>query len=83
MNRRPELRAADGEVAGILEIAVDDLLDRACLVSSERERDGRTLLVPAFNVGGHEIWGATAMVLAEFLAVLGWNPGLPESIGGD
>ena len=33
---------ADGEVAGILEIAVDDLLDRACLISSERERDGRT-----------------------------------------
>ena len=68
MNRRPELRAADGEVAGILEIAVDDLLDRQCLASTERERDGRALLVPAFHVGGHEIWGATAMVLAEFLA---------------
>jgi 8-oxo-dGTP pyrophosphatase MutT (NUDIX family) len=77
MSRRPELRAADNEVAGILEIAVDDLLDRTCLLSSERERDGRTLLIPAFHVGGHEIWGATAMVVAEFLSLLGWNPRLP------
>jgi 8-oxo-dGTP pyrophosphatase MutT (NUDIX family) len=73
-NRRPELRASDGEVAGILEIAVDDLLDRACLVTVARERDGNALAVPAFRVGGQEIWGATAMVLAEFLVLLGWDP---------
>jgi 8-oxo-dGTP pyrophosphatase MutT (NUDIX family) len=79
MSRRPEWRAADGEVAGILEIAVDDLLDRACLISSERERGGRPLLVPAFHIGGHEIWGATAMVLAEFLALFGWKPQLSSS----
>jgi 8-oxo-dGTP pyrophosphatase MutT (NUDIX family) len=72
MGRRPALRAADGEVAGILEIAVDELCDPTCLISSERERDGRPLLIPAFCLGGHEIWGATAMVLAEFLSLLGW-----------
>jgi len=26
--------------------------------------------VPCFSVGGVRVWGATAMVLAEFLAVL-------------
>jgi hypothetical protein len=31
------------------------------------------LLVPAFHVAGYEIWGATAMVLAEFLTLLGWT----------
>jgi len=30
-------------------------------------------VVPAFRVAGVEIWGATAMVLAEFLTVLGWS----------
>ena len=40
------------------------------------ERDGRRLVIPAFRVGGHEIWGATAMVLAEFLALLDWTPQL-------
>ena len=52
---------------------LDDLCDRSCLVTRERqlERDG-ALVVPAFHVAGHEIWGATAMVLAEFLSLLGW-----------
>ena len=66
------LRPADGEVESILEIPLDALCDRACQVSSERELDGRRLLIPAFHVAGHEIWGATAMVLAEFLSLLGW-----------
>ena len=74
IGRRPRLRPADGEVAGILETAVDDLLDRDCLVSTERKRDGQTILIPAFHIGEHRIWGATAMVLAEFLTLLGWNP---------
>ena len=42
-------------------------LDRA-------DRDGRELTVPAFDLAGLEVWGATAMVLAEFLTLLGWKP---------
>jgi hypothetical protein len=37
-----------------------------------REREGQRIDVPAFCVAGEEIWGATAMVLAEFLSLLGW-----------
>ena len=69
----PKLSPSDAEVAHILEISLEDLLDPANFVSTERERDGFALTVPAFQVGGHEIWGATAMVLAEFLALLGWT----------
>jgi len=69
---RPPLTAADGEVADILEVAVNELLDPASVVRTRRERDGVEFVVPAFLVCGHEIWGATAMVLAEFLALLGW-----------
>jgi 8-oxo-dGTP pyrophosphatase MutT (NUDIX family) len=72
---RPTLRPADGEVARILELDLEELLDPKCVHSTERVRDGRVLTIPAFHVdahGGHEIWGATAMVLAEFLALLGW-----------
>ena len=76
---RPALRPADGEVARILEPSLDELLDASCVRLTERTRDGRTLMIPAFHVsadgthGEHEIWGATAMVLAEFLALLGWR----------
>jgi 8-oxo-dGTP pyrophosphatase MutT (NUDIX family) len=71
----PALTPADAEVANILEVAVDELLDPANFVRTTRERDGVTYVVPAFRVCGHEIWGATAMVLAEFLALLGACPG--------
>jgi 8-oxo-dGTP pyrophosphatase MutT (NUDIX family) len=68
----PVLTPADGEVARILQVPLDDLLDVSHLRSAERTRDGVTLTVPAFHVAGVEIWGATAMVLAEFLALLDW-----------
>ena len=76
MDGRPELKAADGEVAAILEVAVGDLLDQKQLSTTERERDGRRIVVPALRAGGFEIWGATAMVLAEFLVLLDWDPQL-------
>ena len=68
---RPVLTPHDGEVARILEVSVDELLNPAHFVTTERERTGFGLTsVPSFRVSGVEIWGATAMVLAEFLAVL-------------
>lgn len=56
---RPRLTPSAREVARILEIDVDRLLDARSLTSR-----------PAFLIDGFEIWGATAMVLAEFLALL-------------
>jgi 8-oxo-dGTP pyrophosphatase MutT (NUDIX family) len=69
---RPPFTAAAGEVASVLEIALDELSDRSSLVTRERQLNGTRLVIPAFHVAGHEIWGATAMVLAEFLSLLGW-----------
>jgi 8-oxo-dGTP pyrophosphatase MutT (NUDIX family) len=69
---RPQLTPSDDEVARILEVDVDDLLNPEHFVTAERHRDGVAFTVPAFRIGGVEIWGATAMVLAEFLAMLGW-----------
>ena len=67
---RPELTPSDGEVARILEIGVNELLNPEYFGTTERQRDGVAYTVPAFRVAGVEIWGATAMVLAEFLALL-------------
>ena len=71
--RRPSLRPADGEVARIIEPGIGELMDPSNLHEREQQRDGRLLVVPAFHVADAEIWGATAMVLAEFLVLLGWN----------
>ena len=71
--RRPQLTPAAREVARILEPAVDALMAPDCVVHARRARDGVTLTVPGFHLEGVEIWGATAMVLAEFLSLLGWS----------
>jgi 8-oxo-dGTP pyrophosphatase MutT (NUDIX family) len=68
----PALSPSDGEVARILDVPIDALFDPATLRHTSRERDGVTLSIPGFHVAGEEIWGATAMVLAEYLALLGW-----------
>jgi len=70
---RPALSPADGEVARILVVAVDELVDPGCVRQTTREREGHAIDVPAFCAHGEEIWGATAMVLAEFLSLTGWS----------
>ncbi len=71
---RPAFCAHDGEVARILEVPVADLLDPASLGFDEQLRDGVHYDIPFFHVGGETVWGATAMVLSEFLSMLGWCP---------
>jgi len=70
---RPSLKPSDSEVARILEVSVADLLNGEHFITTERKRDGFSLTVPAFRIANVEVWGATAMVLAEFLALLGWS----------
>ncbi len=71
---QPMLSPADGEVAKILIVGVDELAAPGCVRATRKEREGRSIDVPAFCVCGEEIWGATAMVLAEFLSLVGWSP---------
>lgn len=70
IDRRPALTPADGEVARILEVAIDELADPAAWTAAVREREGGRVMTPLFRVAGHDIWGATAMVLSEFLRLL-------------
>jgi 8-oxo-dGTP pyrophosphatase MutT (NUDIX family) len=74
MDGRPDLQAAEGEVEAILEVPIDDLLNQRHLIATEQERDGQRIVVRALHADRFEIWGATAMVLAEFLLLLDWDP---------
>ena len=71
---RPDFRAAEWEVARILEVPVAHLQDPSRLRWQTQTRDsaGRAVEVevPYFEVEGEVVWGATAMILAEFLALL-------------
>ncbi|MBE3095504.1 MAG: CoA pyrophosphatase [Planctomycetes bacterium] len=73
-DHRPDFLAADGEVERVLEVPVAHLLDPARVGFDQRLRDGVHHDIPFFGVGGEVVWGATAMVLSEFLWLLGWRP---------
>ena len=63
-----------GEVAAVLEVPLALLADPATLRSGRRARGGIEIEAPYFAVGDHQVWGATAMLLGELLAVCGWQP---------
>lgn len=73
MEERPGLSPAHGEVARVLEIPIEELMDPGAFAWRTLERDGLVVRVPTLVVQGVDIWGATAMVVAEFLSLLGWR----------
>ncbi|HXV77032.1 MAG TPA: CoA pyrophosphatase [Candidatus Polarisedimenticolaceae bacterium] len=72
--RRPELVARPGEVERLLEPALGCLADSRNYAIERRLFRGQEFRVPYVSVGGEKLWGATAMILAEFLTLLGSPP---------
>lgn len=70
VSERPAFVPQEDEVADLIEVRVSALLDPAVRKSSERDVPLGRFDVPYFDLGGYEVWGATAMMLAEFAAVL-------------
>jgi 8-oxo-dGTP pyrophosphatase MutT (NUDIX family) len=68
---RPATTAEAGEVERVIEVPVAHLLDPARHRRTVRVRDGIEFDLPYFDIDGEQVWGATAMVLAELAAVLG------------
>ena len=62
---RPGFSAHAHEVDRILEIDVEHLCGTACLRTGVRMRDGTIVNYPYYELEEAQVWGATAMVLAE------------------
>ena len=67
---RPPFQAAPGEVAEIVEVRLEDLRDASRIRTGTRVREGVAVEYPYFDLCGHHVWGATAMVLGEFVCLL-------------
>ena len=59
-----------GEVAEVLEVSLAHLLDPATRGEEIWPIRGVDVRVPFYRVGHHKVWGATAMVLCELLALI-------------
>jgi 8-oxo-dGTP pyrophosphatase MutT (NUDIX family) len=71
--RRPTFSIAASEVERLIELPVARLMERGAVGLERRVRPlppHVVQTVPYFDVAGARIWGATAMVLAEFAALL-------------
>lgn len=73
---RPAFTPNPDEVAEVLEVPLSHLLDPVTRCEEIWPIRGEDICVPFYAVGPHKIWGATAMVLCELLALLS---DLPES----
>jgi 8-oxo-dGTP pyrophosphatase MutT (NUDIX family) len=66
----PQFKADPKEVARIIEINLEDLLDEKNMkLKKIRLRPGLPLKVPSYFIDGNVVWGATAMILSELKQV--------------
>ena len=63
----PSFQQQAAEVAEIIETPVSFLLDPANSFEEPWDYRGMTVQVPFYQVASHKVWGATAMMLSEFL----------------
>ncbi len=70
LSERPVFVPDPREVEEVLTFRVADFLDPANFHSEQWNVRGRQSIVPHFRIGAEVVWGASAMMLAELLAIL-------------
>lgn len=71
MEEPPEFNLDPREVAEVIEISLDQLLDNSLVQEKEiKARQKYFLTAPYFDFDGYHVWGATAMMLSEFKEIL-------------
>ncbi len=58
------------EVAYLIEVPLEDLLNPRNTREKIRTLMCKLVKVPYFEIGDEQVWGATAMILSEFLEVI-------------
>jgi 8-oxo-dGTP pyrophosphatase MutT (NUDIX family) len=71
IDKTPILTPSDFEVARILEVPLSRLMAPQGRTEIQLVRGELVIVAPCFRVEDYDVWGATAMVLAEFLTLLG------------
>ncbi len=63
----PTFRLDEGEVAAMIEVPADTLLNDCTIGTEKRMRGNEAVIIPYFEIEKHRIWGATAMIMSEML----------------
>jgi 8-oxo-dGTP pyrophosphatase MutT (NUDIX family) len=66
-DRKPQFDPDPSEVQYVIESTLDELMDPENRTSEIIYRHGQSIMTPYFHIRNEKIWGATAMILSEFL----------------
>jgi 8-oxo-dGTP pyrophosphatase MutT (NUDIX family) len=77
---KPQFNPCSKEVDYLIEARLTDLLDPRIIENKSLVSRDNKLSIPFYNVSGNHIWGATAMILSEFLDILSGNQDLVKQI---
>jgi 8-oxo-dGTP pyrophosphatase MutT (NUDIX family) len=71
LNYQPVFRPDPGEVQSIIEINVNSLQNPDLKKEKPLKLStGQIIQTPYFDIQGHTVWGATAMILSEFAELI-------------
>jgi 8-oxo-dGTP pyrophosphatase MutT (NUDIX family) len=74
VHKRPNFVLDKREVAKLIEVSIEELTDPRSRTSREMTvRPDLDLHIPYYSLQGHMVWGATAMILSEFVTIINQN----------
>jgi len=66
----PSFHPDSKEVDYVIEVVIDELLKPGNVKCSDMEIRSENIRVPYYDISGEQIWGATAMILSEFIEII-------------
>lgn len=67
---KPDFYPDPREVEAVLEVNLEELMDESIVGFTELDVRGITIEAPFYDIQGHKVWGATAMMISELLTVI-------------
>lgn len=70
IDKKPLFNTDPKEVKELLILKLDDLLEQEAVIEKKLKMGNMSILAPGFDVHGHFMWGATAMIFSEFIELV-------------
>jgi 8-oxo-dGTP pyrophosphatase MutT (NUDIX family) len=71
LSYRPDFYPDPREVEAVLEVSLNEMMDETIVGSTLLDVRGVSIDAPFYDIQGHQVWGATAMMISELLTVIG------------
>ncbi|RLD63441.1 MAG: coenzyme A pyrophosphatase [Bacteroidetes bacterium] len=70
VNKKPDFKIDTFEVSNVINVKISELLDNVNKKNGLFKVGNKKIQAPYYNANGNKIWGATAMVLCEFIKIV-------------